>query len=66
MAKKSIVEREKKRKLVFSKYNKLRLSLKSAVRKAESFEVKLHYQSLLQNLPRNSSVSRIVCIFINV
>lgn len=60
MAKKSVIEREKKRKSVYLKFSNIRSSLKSKVESVISLEEKLHYQSLLQNLPRNSSPSRIL------
>ena len=60
MAKKSIVEREKKRRLLVNKYFLLRFSLKDKIKAAESLDQKLFYHSLLQRLPRNSSLSRLV------
>lgn len=60
MAKKSIVEREKKRRILANKYFSMRLSLKDKIKKALSLEQKLFYHALLQRLPRNSSMSRLV------
>ena len=60
MSKKSIVEREKKRKIFQLKYTHLRSELKYKLKEANSIEGKLYYQALLQDLPRNSSESRIV------
>jgi small subunit ribosomal protein S14 len=60
MAKKSIVEREKKRKILSEKYYKLRKNLNEETKKVVSLDKKLFYNSLLQKLPRNSAPSRIV------
>ena len=60
MARKSIVEREKKRRLLCSKYSASRKFLKDKIRSSDSFEQKLFYQSQLQKLPRNSSFSRLL------
>jgi small subunit ribosomal protein S14 len=62
MARKSIIEREKKRRLLSSKYSGIRKFLKDKVKSSDSFEQKLFYQSQLQKLPRNSSFSRLLCI----
>lgn len=62
MAKKSIVEREKKREALVNKYSSLRESIKEKIKSEESFEKKLEYYSQLQKLPRNSSPSRLVWI----
>lgn len=60
MAKKSLIEREKKRKVMFLKNLSSRMQLKSDLKKVTSFEEKFNYQLKLQNLPRNSSSSRIL------
>nr|AKL79003.1 ribosomal protein S14 [Euglena viridis] len=59
MAKKSVVEREKKRRILSIKYYSLRISLKKKIKESVSLEQKLSYHSLLQKLPRNSSLSRL-------
>nr|YP_009540882.1 ribosomal protein S14 [Phacus inflexus]AYQ93327.1 ribosomal protein S14 [Phacus inflexus] len=59
MSKKSIIEREKKRRSLVSKYSSLRKSLKEKIRNSEVFEDKLSYYFQIQNLPRNSSPSRL-------
>lgn len=59
MAKKSIIERERKREGLVNKYSSLRKSIKDRIRSEESFEKKLEYYSQLQKLPRNSSPSRL-------
>lgn len=60
MAKKSIIEREKKREILTNKYSKIRSDLKNKIKLEKSFEGKLAYYSQLQKLPRNSSLTRIV------
>lgn len=60
MAKKSMIQREKKRKILSEKYYKLRKSLNEGTKKASNFDRKLFYNSLLQKLPRNSAPSRTV------
>jgi hypothetical protein len=64
MSKKSVVEREKKRLLIYNKYNKLRYFLKGKIEKSSSIEEKIFYSSLIQKLPRNSSKTRAVCFLI--
>lgn len=59
MAKKSIIEREKKRHFLVSKYSLLRKSLKEKIKNSPNFEDKLSYYFQLQNLPRNSAPSRL-------
>jgi small subunit ribosomal protein S14 len=59
MAKKSIIEREKKRQRLVIKHLSKRYSLKIKMRKAESLQEKLEIQRKLQQLPRNSSPVRL-------
>lgn len=59
MAKKSIIEREKKRKILVNDFNDIRKLFKEKMTLSRSFEEKLFYQSKLQNLPRNSSPTRL-------
>ena len=59
MAKKSMIERDKKRRKLFLKYSSKRKSLKAQMKQAVSFEEKLKYQSDLQKLPKNSSPTRL-------
>jgi len=61
MAKKSMIQREKKRKILSEKYYKLRKNLTEETKNVDSFDKKLFYNSLLQKLPRNSAPSRTVC-----
>lgn len=60
MAKKSIVQREKKRKALVKKYSTLRSTLKEKIIDEKSFEKKLDLYHKIQKLPRNSSPSRLV------
>lgn len=62
MAKKSIIERENKRQLLVKRFVSQRNDLKIKILNSKSFNEKLFYQSLLQKLPRNSSLCRLVRI----
>ena len=53
MARKSIIEREKKKLKLTSQYLERRKSIKEEMRKAETFEEKMEAQKKLQKLPRN-------------
>lgn len=59
MAKKSMIQREIKRKKLFNKYQETRKSVKIQIKKAQNFEELLKTQHELQKLPRNSSPIRI-------
>jgi small subunit ribosomal protein S14 len=59
MAKKSIVERDKKRQKLFNKFYSKRAFLKTKMKESDSFDQKLYYQRMLQKLPKNSSRSRL-------
>ena len=59
MAKKNIVEREKKRRLLYKKYNAKKLALLQDLKKAEGFSEKLLIQAKIQKLPRNSAKVRL-------
>jgi small subunit ribosomal protein S14 len=59
MAKKSMIEREKKRIKLHKKYALKRSSLLKIYRAEENFNVKLELHSKIQKLPRNSSKTRI-------
>ena len=59
MAKKSMVEREKKRQTLVLKYATKRSSLKAEISEATFFEEKLNLHRQLQHLPRNSSKVRL-------
>ena len=59
MAKKSMIEREKKRQQLVIKYSQKRIELKGQMKKASFLEEKLEIQRKLQNLPRNSNPVRL-------
>ena len=59
MAKKSMIEREKKRIKLEKKYALKRASLLNQYKNEENFNVKLKIHSKIQKLPRNSSKIRI-------
>jgi small subunit ribosomal protein S14 len=59
MAKKSMIEREKKRIKLTKKYALKRNNLLKIYQKEENFNLKLELHSRLQKLPRNSSKTRI-------
>nr|ARW68739.1 ribosomal protein S14 [Palisada sp.] len=54
MAKKSMVQREKKRTKLINKYQKKRIEIKSSIKLIENFEKQVELQEKLQKLPRNS------------
>ncbi|ACK71229.1 ribosomal protein S14 [Gloeothece citriformis PCC 7424] len=58
MAKKSMIEREKKRSRLIAKYADKRAELKEQLRQAEDLDDKIEIQRQLQRLPRNSAPSR--------
>ena len=59
MAKKSMIEREKKRIRLNQKYSLKRNILIKKYRNENNFHLKLEFHSKLQKLPRNSSKTRI-------
>ena len=59
MAKKSMIEREKKRIKLTKKYSFKRENLLEQYRNEKKFTIKLELHSKLQKLPRNSSKIRI-------
>ena len=59
MAKKSMIEREKKRIRLEKKYSVKRKNLLVDYRTADSFATKLEIHSKIQQLPRNSAKTRI-------
>ena len=59
MAKKSMVEREKKRIKLYKKYANRRADLLKDYKNEEDFNLKLELHFKLQKLPRNSSKTRI-------
>jgi small subunit ribosomal protein S14 len=59
MAKKSMIEREKKRIKLYQKYALKRAHLLKLYQNEDNFNLKLELHSKLQKLPRNSSKTRI-------
>lgn len=59
MAKKSMIERDKKRQLLSSKYSNIRQQLKEQINQSVSLEEKAELYRKLQSLPRNSAPTRI-------
>ncbi|MEN9214557.1 MAG: 30S ribosomal protein S14 [Gloeomargarita sp. DG02_3_bins_56] len=59
MAKKSMVEREKRRQRLVDKYRERREQLKFEFSVAETWEERLELHRQLQRLPRNSAPSRL-------
>ena len=59
MAKKSMLEREKKRKSLINKYSKRRELLLKELRKAKSLENIFELNEKIQKLPRNSAAIRL-------
>jgi small subunit ribosomal protein S14 len=59
MAKKSMIEREKKRIKLTNKYAEKRKKLLSEYRNIQDFSLKLEIHAKLQKLPRNSAKIRI-------
>jgi small subunit ribosomal protein S14 len=59
MAKKSMIEREKKRQAIVAKYAQKREALKEQFNKAESQDEKMEIHRLIQRLPRNSAPCRV-------
>ena len=58
MAKKSIFERESKRKELVQKYSEIRKNLLKKLKNSTSLEEKFFFSEKLQKLPRNSSFIR--------
>jgi small subunit ribosomal protein S14 len=54
MAKKSMIEREKKRQRLVIKYETKRIELKNSIRKSKSYQEKLDLYMKLDSLPKNS------------
>ena len=60
MARKSLIEREKKKMKLVAKHAEKRAALKEEQKRAATFEEKMETQRKLQKLPRNSNPSRVV------
>lgn len=54
MAKKSMIERDKKRKALAIKNLQRRIKIKAKMKQAKTFEEQLNIQAILQKFPRNS------------
>jgi len=59
MAKKSMIEREKKRRRIVEKYEAKRADLKEQFRAADSIGERIEIHRQIQQLPRNSAPNRI-------
>nr|QYB18526.1 ribosomal protein S14 [Conocephalum salebrosum]QYB18614.1 ribosomal protein S14 [Conocephalum salebrosum]QYB18701.1 30S ribosomal protein S14 [Conocephalum conicum]QYB18788.1 30S ribosomal protein S14 [Conocephalum conicum] len=59
MAKKSLIQREKKRQNLEKKYKSLRNFLKKKIIETSSLDEKWEFQKKLQSLPRNSAPTRL-------
>lgn len=59
MSRKSLIEREKKRKNLVQKFLKKRQKLKNHIKKSMFLEEKFNLHKKLQNLPRNSAPTRL-------
>jgi len=59
MAKKSMIERERKRERLVIKYEKKRNNIKASLKATSSYQERLDLYSKLQKLPRNSFPSRL-------
>jgi small subunit ribosomal protein S14 len=59
MAKKSMIQREKKRLQLYTKYHLKRAKLLKQYQQADTFSLKLAVHAKIQKLPRNSSKIRI-------
>lgn len=59
MAKKSMIEREKKRKILIKKYSEKRRAYKEELKKANSLDEIFKINEKIQKLPKNSSLNRL-------
>lgn len=59
MSKKSLIEREKKRKKLAQKFWKKRLILKNKIKTSQFLKEKFSFSARLQKLPRDSSSTRL-------
>ena len=64
MAKKSVIERQKKREVIVKKYYLIRKYLKGKIYSALLLDEKLYYYEQLQKLPKDSSFTRMLCFLI--
>jgi small subunit ribosomal protein S14 len=59
MAKKNMIEREKKRNYLVIKYDKKRKEIKSSIQQSASIQEKIELNGKLQLIPRNAFPSRL-------
>nr|UFK63131.1 ribosomal protein S14 [Osmunda mildei] len=59
MAKKSLIEREKKKQKLVNRYRSIRQSLKQGMKNSSSLEEKLEIYKESQSLPRSSAPTRL-------
>ena len=59
MAKKSMIERDRKRAKLILKYENKRKKLKVLIKQKQEFSKQLKAQSMMQKLPRNSAPTRL-------
>nr|YP_010045926.1 ribosomal protein S14 [Platycerium bifurcatum]QKV47434.1 ribosomal protein S14 [Platycerium bifurcatum]QPG85972.1 ribosomal protein S14 [Platycerium bifurcatum] len=59
MAKKSLIEKEKRKKELVKRYHTIRQSLKRQIRSSSSIQDKLIFSKRLQSLPRSSAPVRL-------
>lgn len=64
MARRSVIERQKKRVVLSKKYSALRRYLKGKIINSVRLDEKLFYHSLLQKLPTNSSLVRLMSLIL--
>ena len=55
MAKKNMIEREKKRERLINKYGKKRKEIKASLKLAETYEARLALYAKMEKLPNNSA-----------
>lgn len=59
MAKSNMVQRERKRKVLSTRYKQKRLEIKKLIKQTSNFEQKLDLQQKLQKMPRDSAECRV-------
>nr|YP_010981716.1 ribosomal protein S14 [Lygodium circinatum]UYR96089.1 ribosomal protein S14 [Lygodium circinatum] len=59
MAKKSLIEKEKRKEKLVKKYDSVRQSMKREIKKSSSIQKKLEILEMLRSLPRSSTPTRL-------
>nr|YP_008474472.1 ribosomal protein S14 [Lygodium japonicum]YP_010981896.1 ribosomal protein S14 [Lygodium merrillii]AGI51442.1 ribosomal protein S14 [Lygodium japonicum]AHA59625.1 ribosomal protein S14 [Lygodium japonicum]UYS92547.1 ribosomal protein S14 [Lygodium merrillii] len=59
MAKKSLIEKEKRKEKLVKKYDSVRQSMKREMKKSSSIQKKLEILEMLRSLPRSSTPTRL-------